>query len=181
MLWYGLLMVLITNIQPAAERLSAAWITVHVTKRSLGLWVLFFSLSLWPPSFPPLVVLSPVAPWEREGWNDTQWLAVAQGPGFWPWLAGSVWQLVSPLPSLWPAASTVVVVGLIGASLWSLTLGLTLNCSLLPTWLVVRKWYRVRGCNQEHTHTQKLNCPVEWTHGAARERQNPKKKQTLHW
>lgn len=26
-----------------------------------------------------------------------------------------MWQLVSPLPSLWPAASTVVVVGLIGS------------------------------------------------------------------
>lgn len=133
----------------------------HVTKRSLCLWVLFFSawhslLSSLAHSLPPFVLLSSVAPWEREGWNDTQWLTVAQGPGFWPWLAGSVWQLVSPLPSLWPAASTVVVVGLIGASLWSLTLGLTLNCSLLPTQLVVRKWNTERGCNQEknkNTHT----------------------------
>lgn len=75
-------------------------------------------------SLPPRVPLSlsPVAPWECKGWNDTQWLTVAQGPGFWPWLAGSVWQLVSPLPSFWPAASTVVVVGLIRALLWSLTL-----------------------------------------------------------
>ena len=28
--------------------------------------------------------------------------------------------------------------------------------------MVVRKWDRERGCNQEHTHRQKLNCPVKW-------------------
>lgn len=104
---------LIANTQTAAARLSNVQFIVHVTKRSLG---------LWPPSLPESLSLSPVAPWECKGWNDTQWLTVAQGPGFWPWLAGSVWQLVSPLPSFWPAASTVVVVGLIRALLWSLTL-----------------------------------------------------------
>lgn len=49
------LMVLIANIQPAAVRRSEARIIGHVTKRSLGLWVLF-SLSL-----------SQAALWEREG------------------------------------------------------------------------------------------------------------------
>lgn len=154
------------NSKHPASSSKAFWGTdhcSHVTKRSLGLWVLFFSLCGLPPSLarslPSSVLLSPVAPWECEGWNDTQWLTVAQGSRFWPWLAGSVWQLVSPLPSPWPAASTVVVVGLIGASLWSLTLGLTLNCSLLPTRLVVRKWDRERGCNQDRTH-RKLKNPV---------------------
>lgn len=104
--------------------------------------------------------LSSSPPWECEGWNDTQWLTVAQGPGFWPWLAGSVWQLVSPLPSLWPAASTVVVVGLIGVSLWSLTLGLALDCSLLPTWLVARKWDGEQGCNHELAERLELSSKM---------------------
>lgn len=101
-------------------------------------WPLGALFPLWSPSLTPKAPPSQ-APWECEGWNDTQWLTVAQGSGFWPWLAGSVWQLVSPLPSFWPAASTVVVVGLIGATLWSLTLGLTLNCSAATYRLVARK------------------------------------------
>lgn len=132
-------------------------------KRSLGLWVLFFLCGLphlLPKPAPPHLSL---APWECEGWNDTQWLTVAQGSGFWPWLAGSVWQLVSPLPSFWPAASTVVVVGLIGATLWSLTLGLTRHC------------YLQTGGEEVGT---KLSCPVKWLRAAC---ERKKKKEAKNY